>query len=970
MQFRVLGSLEVRRGDATVPVGSPRQRTLLAVLLAEAGKVVSVDTLADALWGDAQPADPRNAIQTYVARLREKLGDDAPVVTRAPGYALEVEAEQVDALRFEALLGQSRRRRDEPAVVRDLLDEALSLWRGPAYAEFPDGVPRTEALRLAEQRLAAVEERAAARLALGEAADLVGELDAAVAEEPLRERLVGLLMEALAVVGRQPQALEAYRRYRDRLADETGLDPSPALRDLESRILRGELAGTVPATAVSRAPPAASAVPATPTSLVGRDADIADIRQLLGRRRVVTLTGSGGVGKTRLATEVARAVESDGGEVAWVDLAPVTDPAAVEHVVAAALRVDLVGQQPPLDALLSALEARAVLVVLDNCEHLLAAVAPLVEQVERRCPPVRMLATSRERLAVDGEWVRAVAPLAVPVDDTSADGGDAVRLFLERAEAAGGRPDRPEALPVVAAICRQLDGLPLAIELAAARTGALGLEDLRAALDTDAAAAGQRRGDTARHRDLWAVADWSYRLLDEDEQRLFERLGVFAGAFAVEEAHAVCAEEGHSRAVTVHLLAGLAERSLLTVEGSGRYRMLRPLRAFARQRLADRGALSAVADRHAAVLTARAEQAAGPPLTDEGRRWLEAALDDLREARHRAQLTGDAALLGRLVAALYRFDYWRPGGELIGWADAALDVDGIDDEPTAPQVYAAAAAAAWRRGDLDRARALAVRGTELGTGPDDPARAFALEALGDTASFAGRLADAEAAFRESARVARFGGDPDSEVLGLASAGLVLAYAGRVAEGTAVADAAADLAPQAGPGARAFARYAQGECRAETAPDEAVVLVEEAAVLARDCGAWFVEGVARVTAASVRGRQGDRAAALRAFGEEIRRWRRSGNWTQQWTTLRNLADLLVALDADEPAVAIAAAAESSAGPTFGPESDRLGRALTTARARLGDDAYEAARSRGRRLSGPDAVDLALAAIDASEDRAAR
>lgn len=265
MEFRVLGSLEVRRGAATVAIGSQRQRTLLAALLVHAGDVVSVDALAEALWGDDPPGEPRNAIQTYVARLRDTLGEDVPLVTSSPGYVLEVTPEQVDALRFERLLNEALRRSQQPLVARKLLDEALGLWRGPAYAEFADGVARAEALRLAERRRVAVEERAAARLALGEAAVLVGELEGLVDADPFRERFVELLMRALAAENRQVDALAVYRRYRQRLAEETGLEPSPSVRQLEGRILRGELAGSTPQTSPeTQAQPVGSATGAAP----------------------------------------------------------------------------------------------------------------------------------------------------------------------------------------------------------------------------------------------------------------------------------------------------------------------------------------------------------------------------------------------------------------------------------------------------------------------------------------------------------------------------------------------------------------------------------------------------------------------------------------------------------------------------------------------------------------------------------
>ncbi|MDP9022561.1 MAG: AAA family ATPase [Actinomycetota bacterium] len=925
------------------------------------------------LWGDAAPAAPRNAVQTYVARLRGTLGEHAGLLTRSPGYLLQVGSAQVDALRFDQLLDEAERRNDQPDVARDLLDEALKLWRGPAYAGFDEGLARAEALRLAERRLVALEERAAARMALGEAIGVIGELEALVHTDPLRERFVDLLMRALASVDRRADALAVHRRYRERLAAESGLEPSPSMQRLEGAILRGEIASSRPPTPTRPEPRGpGSTVPVMTSSVVGRETEIAAVRNALRERRLVTLTGTGGVGKTRIAAEVAASVDRDEpDDVAWANLAPLADPAAVDHVVANTIGADLAGTRAPRDALLGALTTRTLLLVLDNCEHLLDTVAALTEQIQRDCADVTVLATSRERLAVPGEQVLPVPPLPVGADTAARDGGDAVRLFIDRATAAAPGLDLTAERSAVAEICRQLDGLPLAIELAAARMGALSAGDLLAVLREDIAApVGRRRGRDARHRDLCSVVDWSYRLLDEAEQRLFERLSVFAGAFGVDEVHAVCAPDDQHRSGTVEQLAALAERSMLDGPmtgpsgGSGRYRMLRTLRRFARDRLLARGEADAIAARHVAVLTARAEQAAGPPMSEQGRRWLETSLDDLREAARRARHTDNVDVLARLVAALYRFDYWRPGGELLGWAADALAMDGIDDHPAAPQVHAAAAAAAWIRGDLERAGRLAARGTELGVGPDDPACIFAFEALGDVANFTGRLDESETAFREVVRLARIAGDPDSVVMGQASTAVVFSYAGRIAEAIEEADAAARAAEDAGPAAQAFARYIKGECRTETAPDEALALVEEAARLARDCGAWFIDGVAQLTAASLRVRHDEPTQALPAFADLIRRWRRSGSWTQQWTTLRNLVELLVHLEADEPAVIIAAAAEvaETAAPTFGAESDRLRQALVTANERLGDGAFAAARQRGQALPDGEVIEVALRAAD--------
>ena len=954
-----------------MPLRSARQRALLARLLLDAGQVVPLDALVEALWGAASPADPRNAVQTYVARLREVLAGDVELITREPGYLLDVGPGEVDVLRFEERLDQSRRLTEQPAAARERLDQALALWRGPAYAEFADSFAHAEVLRLDELRLTALEQRAAHRLELGEAAEVAGELEALVGEHPWREGFVELRMRALAALGRDGEALAAYRAYRERLAEEAGLDPSGTLADLEGAILRGELVrsghGAAPQPEEPSPPPAA--VPLSVTTLVGREREIAHIERLLGDCRLVTLTGPGGVGKTRIAAEAANAALDSGAEVAWVELAPVADPTAVLHVVAAAAGVDLPGGQPQQEALLNAVAGRSLLLVLDNCEHLVDTVAPLADAMQRKCPGVRVLATGRERLAVDGERVLSVAPL--PIDTHDDEAPEAVRLFLDRA-AAVTDIDPLGRIDTVAEICRELDGLPLAIELAAARAGTLPLNELLAALRQDpTAAVGRQRSQTGRHRDLWAVVDWSYRLLDPPEQRLFERLSVFVGAFGVDEAHAVGAPHDQTYDATLSQLAALAEGSLLVgplpeaADTPHRYRFLRPLRAFARQRLADRGEEQGeVADRHAAMLVTGAEQAAGPPLADGGRRWIEAALDDLRAARRRAHLTGDVALLGRLIAALYWFDFWRPGSEVMGWAEDTLAITGLDEQPTAPQVYAAAATAAWSIGELDRAEQLAAHGATLGEGPDDPARIHAYAALADVAFFAGRLDDAEAAFHEAARLAQRGSDIDSEVNALAGVALARAYRGHIDEAVATADIAVREATHAGPAVRAFAWYVKGECLAETEPETAVPVVEEAAALASDCGAWFVEGVARLTAASVRGRLESPADVMSAYADLLRHWQRSGNWTQQWTTLRNLVEVLVQLEADDVAVAIAAAAEvePTAAPTFGTESARLERALADAHDRLGPGRFETARARGQHLHGHEIVDLALDTID--------
>lgn len=979
MRFRVLGPLEIRDGDATIPLAGRRQATLLVTLLANTGRTVPLDSLTDALWGEHPPRQPRNAIQTHVARLRALLGD-VGIATRSSGYVLEIADDDLDATRFDVLVDRARRTTDDPAAVRELLDEALALWRGRAFDGF-DEVAGAEAHRLEERRLLAIEERARAGIVLGDHDEVAAELDALIVTHPFRDRLVELHARALAAADRVADALKSLRELRERLADEAGLDLPQRLRDLERQLLRGEHAPAAPTT--ERSTPSSPSLPVTSTSLVGRAGMLASVTATLFQHRVVTLTGPGGVGKTRLAAELAwglhdgTAASSHSGadgappwdEVTWIELAPITDPTAVEHVIAQGVEVDLsAGTGTPRERLIAALAGRRLLLVVDNAEHLLDAAAELLDGLQRHAPQVRLLVTSRERLAIEGEHVVAIPPL----DTVGAVDGDqpgpttAGQLFLDRA---GITAPSAEELATIHAICAELDGLPLAIELAAARYGALPLDDLLAALRDDLeVVVGQRRG-MERHRDLWAVVDWSYRLLDPPEQQLFAALSVHAGSFSVDQAHEVGAPEGQQRSTTLLQLATLTEASLVSRQGEAlrgggaAYRLLRPLRAFARQQLADRGDRSAVERRHTATVAAAVERAAGPPLTAAGQREIEELLDDLREVRRRAVHLGDDATVGRLVAASYRFDYWRSGAELLTWAEDLVDAEVIAAARTGPPVYAAAATASWRRGDLHRARSLAERGTRLGAGHDDPSRAPAYEALGDATFFSGELDQARVAYQEEVRLARIGRDPDAEVIGLTGLALISAYRGDVASAIAEADAAGEAARTAGPAARAFARYVQGECRAESEPEAALPLVDEALGLARACDARFVEGVAWLTAATLRARHHDPRAAIADHVGLLEHWRRSGDRTQQWTTLRNVADLLSALGDDEAAVMIATAseAEATASPTFGGEAERLHAVVSTARRRLDDASLIRCEERGRHLSTEQVIDLALARL---------
>ncbi|WP_346433589.1 ATP-binding protein [Nonomuraea composti] len=630
MRFGVLGPLEVRTDDGSpVPVAEAKVRALLAALLAYGGGPVPADRLIDDLWG-GRPT-PLGTLQARVSQLRRALGGPGTIVLEPAGYRLA--AFDCDASRFRALVA---RRSPDPRVRAAELEEALGLWRGPAYADFTGfGFARDEADRLEELRLGALEEQAEVRLSLGEPVEL-GEL---VARHPLRERLVAAHMTALYRGGRQGEALAAYQGLRERLAEELGVDPAPATAALYEAILRQEPALGPPAPPPTKPP---TNLPAPVTELIGREAELASVRASLGTSRLVTLTGPGGVGKTRLALaaagEVARDGESDG--VWLVELAGAVDPA---EAVAAVLGVRDDATAPLPDRLAGAVAAKRVLLVLDNCEHLVGAVAALVSKLLRAAPRLRVLATSQEPLGVGGECVRVVPPLPE---------AEAVRLFTARADV--------EASEAVATVCRRLDGIPLALELAATRVRALGVEELAGRLDDRfrLLTAGMRDAP-ARQRTLRAMIDWSWELLTGAERTVLRRLAVHADGCTLEAAEEVCAEPGLD---VLDLLARLVDRSLVvrvpgaSSGGGPRYRLLESVAAYCVERLREAGEHELLLERHARYYTALAERA---DLRGPGQReWL--ARLDAESANLRLALAGPEPV--RLVNALSW--YWILRGRL------------------------------------------------------------------------------------------------------------------------------------------------------------------------------------------------------------------------------------------------------------------------------------------------------------------
>ncbi|MBT2509604.1 tetratricopeptide repeat protein [Streptomyces sp. ISL-98] len=593
MRFGILGPFDIRSdedegdGEGDGPAldpGGPRPHALLALLLLDAGRMVGTARLTDGLYGDEPPAGAANALQSQVSRLRKRLG--VRIESLPAGYRLVADPDDVDAHRFERLSREGHRAlaAGDHRQAAELLREALGLWRGPALADLA-GLPFAEAqaARLDELRLAALQDRIEADLMLGGGPELVPELRRLIAVHPLQERLYGQLMRALHADGRPAEALTVYEEARRTLADELGADPSAELAALHLEFLRGRSPGT--GTAAPRG------VPAQLTSFVGRTDELERIGNLLASARLVTLSGPGGAGKTRLAVEAAGRWA---GTVCYVELAPLSDAAQVPYAVLTALGVresgfhDRAGDAT--ERLLAALEGRELLLLLDNCEHLVEAAARLAGQLLAGCPGVRVLATSREALGITGEVLLPLDPLAVR---------SAAALFADRAAAV-----RPGFLPDVRVerICAALDGLPLAIELAAARLRTLTVDEIADRLDDRFRLLS--RGDRTkapRHRTLRAVVEWSWELLDDEERRLARRLTVFAGGATLDAVERVCDVPDAD-----DVLASLAEKSFVEV-ADGRWRMLDTIRVFCAERLA--GEEQALRAAHAAYFLDLAETA-------------------------------------------------------------------------------------------------------------------------------------------------------------------------------------------------------------------------------------------------------------------------------------------------------------------------------------------------------------------------
>jgi predicted ATPase/DNA-binding SARP family transcriptional activator len=923
VEVRLLGHVEVRRGPETLPVEGTRRKTLLAVLALNHGKVVSADRLIHLLWGDDVSTGTAHNLRAHVSNLRKVLGADAPkLVSRPPGYLFDIDGDAIDVVRFERLAAAGRAASRQHDLERGLaqLRAALALWRGPPLADLAGvEVAEREADRLAQERLGVIEDRIDAELALGHHGDVVAELEALASEHPVRERLAAQLMLALYRCGRQADALRAYEQTRVFLARELGIEPARELRDLEAAI-----AAQDPALDFSRAgdpllqPPSSAGagarretLPPEVGELLGRDDLVAELVALLDAAPLVTLWGPGGVGKTRLAVRVARARDErfrDG--VCFVDLTTCGDGASVGDVLLTSLGAQRRVDETVLEAVVRVLRSLEALIVLDNCEHVIEEAREVAQGVLSACRDIHLLVTSRERLAVASERAVNVPPLEVPsngaaIADIEAE--SAVRLFVDRAQ----RVDDGFALGAhnvesVVTLLKTLDGLPLAIELAAGHLDVESVDDLAGAGAERLVARLQARVATAgRSASLDASIAWSYDALSDDEQALFRAASTFAGPFTREMALTVS-----DRTDTE---AGAAFDRLIRVSLVGRdlsvparFRLLEPVKAFGRlqqdadERLSRRR-------RHAATMLALAERFGPMVRTSEQRQACAVFRADL--ADHRAAMAllvngeaGDVDAAARLLVALFSFCHFHVVPEVNRWAAELSSILPADHDLRA-DVCGAAALGAWFEGAMERAIELGEDAVACAAGHGRSAPPWARLALVDAYGFLGQVNSVYDHFVALVRDSRADPNPFWQINGLGYEALGALTLGRVQSARQSAEHALTQAGALGnPECLQWALHCLGRVLVGDDPAAAIDAFEEAMAVAERVDSRLARALNLSEWVGVKRQLGAREDAAAGLVELFGLLRLMGMRSLLAVALREAAYLLHAFGDDEAATA--------------------------------------------------------------------
>ena len=952
VEVQILGPVQAVVDGHPARIGSRRQRAILAALALARGRVVAVDALIEALWGEDEPDDARGTLQSYVSRLRRQLGNET-IVFAGNGYRLADPCDVCDAATVERMRDEARAAwPSSPAQAAARFDAALALWRGPALGEFADNaafVP--DHVRFAELHRSLIDDAHAAHLDAGHH-DVLPSVERTAAAEPLRERSQVLLMRALAAAGRTADALRVADRYRRHLVEQTGVDPGDELGTLERELLEGPPAGFKAAQADARPMAGSRLSVRLPRAgeFFGRDHEVNDVAVRVGQDRLVTVVGPGGIGKTRVVAELLARPGFD--DAMTVELAPVALAADVAGAVAAALGLSGTGDNL-LETVAEFLSIEHRLLVLDNCEHVVDGARELVAKVLATSPGVHILTTSRVRLGLAAEQVVALDPLAP---------ADAVALYADRvaraAPSAAVDPDDPR----VQRVCRRLEGMPLALELAAGRTatlGVAGLDDrLHDVLDLlDATALDVH----PRHRALRAVVEWSYALLDPVAQALFDALSIFEHGFTLEAAEHVGAIVVAGRVTAP--LSRLVDASLVLGNHDGghvRYRMLEPVAADGRRRLGERRVEEAVRAAHltwfadlaeliVAESTSPHELAAWERVDDERDNFRAA----LRWATSHPEHLVHAV---RIAVAFARIALYRADSEIVRWVRTISEHPAVGGAPFERAALAAGARAAFQQGDLHASQELATRAV---TGHEGFDVALAWHALGVDHLYRGDHGEAERWWYKI--VEHPAADGLSRADALSGVALARCYAGDLAgaddaqcEMQAIAEALGS------PTLLAFARYVAGEIAQARDTEHAVVVLGDAARIARAAHAEFVAGLASIALVSLLVRLDRSDEALGELAELIDLWWRTSTWPQQWTTLRLLAELLGgAGQAEAAAVLLEAAERDAAAPAVvGADATRLRALRTRLREELGDDGWRRVTTTARVLPRARVVERAL------------
>ena len=942
LRLDVLGPLRVLGADDRdlTPAGKLPRR-LLTMLVLRRGRVLPLDVAAEVLWPRGRPADPVAALQNHVSRIRQVLPPGV-IESVGDGYRIDPAAVDVDADRLAAALGLAS---SDPAALAEV-EATLRRWRGPAYADLDDvAEARIETERVEELRVRAHELRARVLLANGSVDGLAVELQALADEHPMREQPRALLMETLAASGRVADALRVYDDFRRLLADDLGIEPSPALAARHRELL-------TQSAPVDWSPE--NRLPLATTALIGRAELVAELTTQSQAARLLSLVGPGGVGKTRILLELGRRWAATRTDVPVVlcELSRADESSAAD-LVSAALGIDVRPGTPIPERIASVIADSELIVLLDNCEHVLAPIAQLADHVLTHCPNIRAIATSRERLRISGEQIHVVPPLTVE---------DAVQLFLARArDVTGDATLRPD-VDRIGWIVGELDRLPLAIELAAARMHSHDIDEIAAGLDRRFEFLSTGYRTSSRHGSLAAAVSWSFALLDDELKETFTDVSVFAGAFDVTGAAAVCALE---RATAGERLAQLVERSLVTRIPQRRYALLETLRTYGGEQLATADRRDSVRERHALYLIDWAENAnkrlsesdaAVIGQVDETVPELLRALDWLLDHQR-------VASAGRLVVALIDYCFLRLRPDVLVWAERVAAADPGDDSPFAAEMWAAAAYAAWMAGDVNVCGIRARRALRVAQRVGGPVPPRVSAANGGFDLFEGRLSESAAWYRSAAEAAALS-EPTYRPFAAASELLALGYAQAPSAEALGAALIGELGDLVSPHA-AYVWYCAGEADLAAGLDSrARDRFDRALQIADATNAGFVVGVAGASKASIDMRLGtDLEAVARDYANLIRHWRRAGMWSTQWTMLRSIAVLLDRLGRWRDAAVLEGAIRSSTTGhrVFGTDevvlaalSDRLGESM-------GVEAYAAARAQGAALDGDALLEFALRSL---------